>query len=85
MKLERNNLMKKWTPSSMGKKGGKKSASKRLGGKTKQEISEIMRKIRKGLRKGGIVDEQLVKNLIVWMRGAGILAIGFFMPLYSVR
>lgn len=30
----------------LGKKGGKKSVESRFGGKTKSEISEIMRKVR---------------------------------------
>lgn len=35
-----------WTPSEMGKKGGKKSAQTRLGKLTAKERSEAMRKIR---------------------------------------
>ena len=34
------------TASEMGKKGGKRSAESRFEGKTKEEISEIMRKVR---------------------------------------
>lgn len=35
-----------WTPSMMGKKGGKKSVQSRFKGKTKDEISDMMRKVR---------------------------------------
>ena len=38
--------MKTWTPSEMGKKGGKSSVKKRLGGLSKEEISEKMRQVR---------------------------------------
>ena len=65
--------MENWTPKTMGKKGGKNSAKKRLSGKTKQEISEIMRKIRKGLKDGGIVNEEIAKRTFAYLRNSGAL------------
>lgn len=38
----------KWTPSEMGKKGGKNSVKNRFAKKSKDEISDIMSKVRKG-------------------------------------
>lgn len=39
----------------------------------KKKVDKIMINIRKGLRKGGIVDEELVKNLIKYGKDAGVL------------
>jgi hypothetical protein len=52
----------------LGSAGGKKSVETRFKGKSKKEISEIMSNIRKGLKKGGIIDEDLVKNLIKYLK-----------------
>jgi hypothetical protein len=39
-------MKKQWTPSEMGKKGGKKSVQSRFKGRTKEQISEMMSAIR---------------------------------------
>lgn len=45
-RIDYNTNMKTWTPSEMGKKGGKSSVKKRLGGLSKEEVSEKMRQVR---------------------------------------
>jgi hypothetical protein len=50
----------------LGKKGGKKSVEARFGGKSKQEISEMMRKVRyskKELQEMDEMDAEFVKGL----------------------
>ena len=69
----------------LGKRGGQKSVKSRFTGKTKEEISEIMRGIRSGLKRGGIIDEDLVKNLIKYLRNAGMLMVLIGIEFFKAR
>lgn len=51
---------KEWTPSEMGKKGGKNSAKKRFAGLTPEQISEKMKKVRNWGKKD---TQKLVEHL----------------------
>lgn len=55
-----------WTPSMMGKKGGKKSVQSRFKGKTKDEISDMMRRVRyskKDSEYGNAIAARMVSSL----------------------
>lgn len=49
--------------SHMGKIGGKKSVEKRLGGKTKEEIAEIMRGVRLSPEQNKILDKMVQESV----------------------